>query len=68
MPLTLIFSWEILIVVFCLLVLVGGLVRITMRRQREILKEYLQPEQLATPPESTLLNPGENESPHETEQ
>ena len=40
------FSWETLVVILCLLILASGLVRITMRRQTEILKEYLQPEQL----------------------
>ena len=42
----LIFSWETIVVVFCLLILSSGLVRVTMRRQTEILKEYLQPEKL----------------------
>ena len=38
------FSWETLVVILCLLLLLRGLVRVTVRRQTEILKEYLQPE------------------------
>jgi len=60
MPFALNFSWEIIVVVVCLLGLIGGLVRITICRQTEILKEYLQPEQRqVTHTESTPLEPGE---------
>ena len=60
------FSWETVVVILCLLALLGGLVRITIRRQTEILKEYLQPEHLRieqlvlrqgkTPPNTTAEN------------
>lgn len=62
------FSWETVVVIFCLLVLLGGLVRITTRRQTEILKEYLQPEhlsveQLILRTEASPPNSAENEPP-----
>ena len=68
-----IFSWETVVVILCLLVLLGGLVRITMRRQTEILKEYLQPEhirveQLIMRPEKTPPNSADNEPAPESQQ
>ena len=67
-----IFSWETIIVILCLLFLAGGLVRITMRRQTEILKEYLQPdklrvEQLILRSDKSPPNPAENESPQDAQ-
>ena len=41
-----IFLLETIFVILCLLGLTWGLVRMTMRRQTEILKGYLQPENL----------------------
>lgn len=49
-----IFSWEFVIVAICVLLLAMGLVRITMRRQIEVLKDYLQPEKL--PIEQLIMN------------
>ena len=63
MQFAIIFSWETVVVVLCLLVLLGGLVRITTRRQTEILKEYLQPEHLRV--EQLIMRPGT--PPHSTE-
>ena len=62
-----ILSWETVFVILCLLGLTWGLVRITMRRQTEILKEYLQPEhtrveQLILRTGKTLSNRDEKES------
>ena len=48
------FSLEFAIVAICLLFLVMGLVRVTMRRQVEVLKDYLQPEKI--PIEQIILN------------
>lgn len=39
-------SLELVVTVFCLLILMAGLVRITTKRQMEVLKDYLQPEKL----------------------
>ena len=39
-------TFETLLVIFCLLALLCGLVHLTTRRQTEILKEYLQPEKM----------------------
>jgi hypothetical protein len=64
MLLAAIFSLETILVVICLLLLTGGLVRITMRRQTEILKEYLQPEHLQV---EQLIMRSEKVSPHHDE-
>ena len=55
------FSWETLVVILCLLILASGLVRITMRRQMGILKEYLQPEQLQV--EQLVMRSGQKSGP-----
>ena len=59
MQYTIVFSWETVVVIFCLLVLLGGLVRIATRRQTEILTEYLQPEHLRV--EQLILRPGKTQ-------
>ena len=59
-------SFETLLVAFCVLALLCGLVRITTRRQTEILKEYLQPEK--TQIEQIVMrsgHPDENEPGNE---
>lgn len=66
-------SLETILVILCLLGLTWGLARITLRRQTEILKEYLQPEQtqvehLILHPGKTLSNPDENEAPPDSQE
>ncbi|MCL2622533.1 MAG: hypothetical protein FWD31_02605 [Planctomycetaceae bacterium] len=72
MPYAFIFSWETLVVVCCLLVLLAGLVRIATLRQTEILKEYLQPEhlrveQLIMRSGTTPPGPAENDPPPDSQ-
>ena len=67
-----IFSLETIIVILCLLGLTWGLVRITVRRQTEILKDFLQPEhtrveQLILRSGKTLSNHDEKESSPESQ-
>ena len=57
------FSLETVFVILCLLGLAWGLVRTTMRRQTEILKEYLQPENLRV--EQLVMSPGKTLSNHD---
>lgn len=59
-------SWEFAIVAICVLLLAMGLVRITMRRQIEVLKDYLQPEQL--PIEQLVMNADKSARKNGTEQ
>jgi len=58
-----IFALETIFVIICLLGLTWGLVRITMWRQTEILKEYLQPENLRV--EQLILRSGKTLSNHD---
>jgi hypothetical protein len=58
-----IFSLETIFVMLCLLGLTWGLVRITMRRQSEILKEYLQPDHLKV--EQLVMRSGKTLPNHE---
>jgi len=53
-----VFLLETIFVILCLLGLTWGLVRITMRRQTEILKEYLQPEHMRV--EQLILRSGKS--------
>ncbi|MCL2347796.1 MAG: hypothetical protein FWC50_05985 [Planctomycetaceae bacterium] len=39
-------SGEILVFVVCLYIMISGLAKVTLRRQTELLKNYLQPEEL----------------------
>jgi len=58
-----IFSWETILVLLCLMGLTWGLVRITMRRQTEILKDYLQPEHMRV--EQLILRSGKTLPNHD---
>ena len=58
-----ILNLETIFVIVCLMGLTWGLVRMTMRRQTEILKEYLQPENLRV--EQLILRPGKTLTNHD---
>jgi len=60
-----IFSWETILVILCLLGLAWGLVCVTMRRQTEILKDYLQPKNLQV--EQLIMRSGKTLSNNEEE-